>query len=70
MWKMWDYTLLVATPLSHPIHAHGWDPYTAYEFVTVGACQDVGGVSFWMLEEDLGGKKYQLKVKIRLSQYT
>ena len=34
----------------------------AYEFTTVGAGQKVGGVSFWMLEEDMGGKKCQLKL--------
>lgn len=62
LWSALDYSLLCATSLSHPLHTHHWDPYTAYEFTTVGAGQEGGGVSFWMLEEDMGGKKCQLKV--------
>lgn len=34
----------------------------AYEFATVGVGQKEGGVSFWMLEEDMGGKRCELKV--------
>ena len=68
-----DYSLLGATSLSAPIHAHSWDPYTAYEFATVGAGQGGGGagggVSFWMLEEDMGGKKCQLKV-VKIDEVT
>lgn len=58
-----DYSLLCATPLSHPCHAHCWDPHVAYEFATVEAGPKGGGVSFWMLEEDMGGKKCELKVR-------
>ena len=72
LWSALDYTLLAATSCPHPIHAHSWDPYTAYEFTTVGAWQQGkmggggggGGVSFWILEEDMGGKKCQLKVRV------
>ena len=62
LWSAWDYSLLAATSCPHPIHAHCWDPHTAYEFVTAGAGESGGGVCFWMVEEDMGGKKCQLKV--------
>jgi len=65
VWGTWDYSLLVATSLSHSVHAHSWDPFVAYEFVTVGACDGVGGVNFWLVEEDMGGKKCQLKVRVK-----
>lgn len=62
LWSVWDYSLVAATSLSCPIHAHHWDLHTAYEFTTVGVGQKMGGVSFWMVEEDMAGKKCQLKV--------
>ena len=63
VWGTWDYSLLAATSLSHAIHGHAWDPFTAYEFVTVGVWEGVGGVNFWLVEDDMGGKKCQLKVR-------
>lgn len=62
LWSARDYSLLAATSLSHPVHDHCWDPYTAYEFTTVGVGQKGGGVCFWMVEEDMGGKECQFKV--------
>ena len=67
MWGTWDYSLLAATSLSHAIHGHAWDPFTAYEFVTVGVWEGVGGVNFWLVEDDMGGKKCQLKVSGTMS---
>ena len=62
LWSSRDYSLLAATSLSYPVHAHCWDPHTAYEFATVGAGQNGGGVCFWMVEEVMGGKECQFKV--------
>lgn len=69
MWSSHDYSLLVATNLDYAVHDVRWDPFTAYEFTTVGSGQCV---SFWMVEEDRqGGEiKYQLKVCVCLTVNT
>ena len=63
VWSAHDYSLLVATNLEHTVNDVRWDPFTAYEFTTVGAGHCV---SFWMIEEDqqAGENKYQLKVSL------
>ena len=53
MWTTRDYTLLIASSLSHHVHELRWDPFTAYEFVTVGTGPSV---AFWLLEEGEGGR--------------
>ena len=63
IWSMYDYTLLAAASLSYPVHSHCWDPHIAYELATVGAGNKGGGVSFWIVEDNMGGKKCELQVK-------
>ena len=48
---------MTATSTSVPCHELDWDPYTAYEFVTVGTEMNV---CFWLMEESAG--KHELKV--------
>ena len=54
VWSGGDFALLASSHLPWPVHELCWDPFTAYEFTTVGAGPSI---CFWLLmvEDDVGG---------------
>ena len=59
VWSAYDYSMVAATTITGPAHQLAWDPYTAYEFVSVGAEMMV---CFWIMEE--GTRTHELKVHV------